>query len=102
MRHSSLRSGVPSRILRFVIFTALIELAVTALVLNQSAHSDRRAEARDSVAFASIPQKGGGRTGSISANPNPIQVCDGTGLGSTTLTWTSTGTTTVEVHMGSP
>ena len=41
-------------------------------------------------------------TGSITANPNPIQVCDGTGLGITTLSWTSTGTSTVEVHISSP
>jgi glucose/arabinose dehydrogenase len=44
----------------------------------------------------------GTRAGSLTANPNPIQVCDGTGLGVTTLSWTSTGTTMVEVHIGSP
>ena len=38
---------------------------------------------------------------SISANPNPIQLCDGSGLGATMLTWTS-GATTVEVHVNSP
>jgi hypothetical protein len=41
-------------------------------------------------------------TGSITANPNPIQVCDGTGLGITTLSWTSTGTSIVEVHLDEP
>src|SRR6266516_2436558 len=41
-------------------------------------------------------------TGSITANPNPIQVCDSSGLGITTLTWSSSGTITVEVHVGSP
>jgi hypothetical protein len=41
------------------------------------------------------------RTGSISANPNPI-VVPGGGPGATTLSWTSAGTTTVEVHVGSP
>jgi hypothetical protein len=41
-------------------------------------------------------------TGSITANPNPIQVCDGTGLGITTLTWASTGTSVVEVHVDEP
>ncbi len=41
-------------------------------------------------------------TGSITASPNPMQVCDGTGLGITTLSWTSTGTSTVEVHVSSP
>src|SRR5439155_636457 len=42
------------------------------------------------------------RTGSISANPNPIQACDGSRLGITTLSWTSTGTSVVEVNANSP
>jgi glucose/arabinose dehydrogenase len=42
------------------------------------------------------------RSGSISANPNPIQVCDGSGFGVTNLSWTSTGATTLEVRVGSP
>ena len=42
------------------------------------------------------------RTGSISANPNPIQVCDGSAFGITTLSWSSTGTSVVEVRVGSP
>jgi hypothetical protein len=50
--------------------------------------------------------RAGGRrsTGSISATPNPIQVCGrGNALtGLTTLSWTSTGTTVVEVHVDSP
>lgn len=44
----------------------------------------------------------GGRTGSMTANPNPITVCDGTGQGVATLTWNSTQTTTVEVRVGAP
>ncbi len=40
--------------------------------------------------------------GSITANPNPIQVCDGSGFGATTLSWTSTGTTEVQVRVGAP
>jgi glucose/arabinose dehydrogenase len=41
-------------------------------------------------------------TGTISANPNPVQVCDGSGTGTTSLTWTTNNTTTVEVRIGSP
>jgi hypothetical protein len=41
-------------------------------------------------------------TGSITANPNPIQVCDGSGMGITTLSWTSTGTSAVEVRLDEP
>lgn len=40
--------------------------------------------------------------GTITANPNPIQVCDGSGAGVSVLSWTSTGATTVEVHVGKP
>jgi hypothetical protein len=41
-------------------------------------------------------------TGTIAANPNPIKVCDGTGSGVTTLTWSASGTSMIEVRMGSP
>ncbi|HLR05836.1 MAG TPA: hypothetical protein VK117_08485, partial [Pyrinomonadaceae bacterium] len=41
-------------------------------------------------------------TGFITASPNPIQVCDGSGLGITTLSWSSSGTINVEVRVGSP
>ncbi len=42
--------------------------------------------------------------GTITANPNPIQVCDGSGTGVTKLTWTVTRPTTkrVEVHVNAP
>lgn len=42
------------------------------------------------------------RSGTISASPNPIPVCDGSGLGVTNVAWSSVGTTVVEVHLGSP
>lgn len=41
-------------------------------------------------------------TGTLSASPNPIQVCDNSGVGTTTLSWNSSGTSAVEVHIGSP
>jgi glucose/arabinose dehydrogenase len=40
--------------------------------------------------------------GSITANPNPIRVSDGSGEGATTLFWSSGQTTQVEVHLGAP
>jgi hypothetical protein len=40
--------------------------------------------------------------GTITAAPNPITVCDAAGRGITTLTWTSSGATATEVHVGSP
>jgi len=41
-------------------------------------------------------------TGRLTADPNPIKVCDKTGAGITKLSWTSTGTTSVEVRVGKP
>src|SRR5688500_10826365 len=38
----------------------------------------------------------------LTADPNPIKVCDGSGLGITKLTYTTKGPTKVEVHVGSP
>ncbi|HEX4706230.1 MAG TPA: hypothetical protein VH229_00705, partial [Candidatus Udaeobacter sp.] len=40
--------------------------------------------------------------GSITANPNPIIVPDGSGMGATTLSWTSRQTSNVEVRLGAP
>jgi hypothetical protein len=42
------------------------------------------------------------RSGRISAGAEPLQVCDGSGLGAGTVTWESTGTSNVEVRVGSP
>ena len=42
------------------------------------------------------------RSGSITAAPNPVAACDGSGLGVTTLSWVSTGASIVEVRLGSP
>ena len=39
---------------------------------------------------------------SITADPNPIKVCDGSGVGITKLSWTASGPETVEVRVGRP
>ncbi|MCI0602239.1 glycosyltransferase family 2 protein [bacterium] len=41
----------------------------------------------------------GKSTGSITAQPNPIQISDNSGVGRTTLTWNSRGAKKVEVHV---
>lgn len=41
-------------------------------------------------------------TGTITADPNPIKVCDKSGSGMTKLTWSASGTSTVEVRIGAP
>ncbi|MEO8216233.1 MAG: hypothetical protein ABI718_04035 [Acidobacteriota bacterium] len=39
--------------------------------------------------------------GTLTATSNPINVCDGTGLGTTTITWKYHGVSAVEIHLGS-
>jgi len=41
-------------------------------------------------------------TGTLSASPNPIQVCDSSGQGAPTLTWSATGVTAVQIRRGAP
>jgi hypothetical protein len=43
-----------------------------------------------------------GRRVEFTANPNPIVVTDGTGLGATTLSWNAPGAGQVEIRIGSP
>ncbi len=40
--------------------------------------------------------------GVLVATPNPVTVCDGTGLGVTTLSWAVSNASTVDVRVGSP
>jgi glucose/arabinose dehydrogenase len=51
--------------------------------------------------LATVTMTGSPPRGSISANPNPF-IPDPQGLGQTTLTWSSVGTTRVEVHVNAP
>ncbi|HKQ04906.1 MAG TPA: hypothetical protein VJ464_07225 [Blastocatellia bacterium] len=41
-------------------------------------------------------------TGTLTANPNPIKVCDKTGAGVTTISWAANGASAIEVHIGKP
>ena len=41
-------------------------------------------------------------TGKLTASPNPIKVCDKSGAGMTTLTWTAVGTNAIEIRVGRP
>ncbi len=51
---------------------------------------------------APAPPSTGAKNASITADPNPIQVCDGSGIGVTKLSWTSVGPAVVEMHVNSP
>jgi hypothetical protein len=39
---------------------------------------------------------------SFTADPNPIKVCDGSGLGVTSLYWKTPGIRSVEIHVNTP
>ena len=51
---------------------------------------------------AAVVEKKTSAAGSVKASSNPIKVCDGTGTGVATLTWSASGATIVEVRIGSP
>jgi hypothetical protein len=42
------------------------------------------------------------RSGTLTATPNPIQVCDGSGVGMTTLSWNASGVSSVSLRGASP
>ena len=44
----------------------------------------------------------GTQSSSFAATPNPANVCDGTGLTSTSLSWSFPAASVVEIHLGSP
>ncbi len=43
-----------------------------------------------------------GVSGRLQASPNPVPVCEKTGLGSTVVSWTFAGTRAIEVRVGAP
>ena len=77
-------------------FTSLIILMVSILTM---AGCSRPTQSNPSA--PALPSTGA-KNASITADPNPIQVCDGSGLGVTKLTWTSFGPAVVEMHVNSP
>jgi len=82
---------------------------VLALVLWLSAGCSREPQRRQSEASTAAATgapsgaaPGSPASGSVTAAPNPIRVCDVSGLGVTALSWRSTGVKEVQVHVGSP
>ena len=41
-------------------------------------------------------------TGTLTAAPTPIKVCDKSGTGITTISWTANGASAIEIHIGKP
>jgi glucose/arabinose dehydrogenase len=58
--------------------------------------------AANTLATTTISLTSLGCKGSIVADPNPVQVCDTSGTGQTTIRWNSTGVQQVEVHINHP
>lgn len=56
----------------------------------------------DTVYTASFVCRSGCPTGTIKASPDPIRVCDGSGLGATRLSYNTSGVTAVQIRIGSP
>lgn len=77
----------------FALFIFAIGLAATLACSGQTQPGGTQANAN------AQPSSDKARaTGTIAANPNPIQVCDRAGLGKTTLTWRTAGAADVELH----
>jgi hypothetical protein len=41
-------------------------------------------------------------SGTLTAEPNPVAVCDKTGVGTVKLSWTASGVQAVEIRVGTP
>ncbi|KAA0254751.1 hypothetical protein FBQ97_11660 [Acidobacteria bacterium ACD] len=72
-------------------------LATLATTLAGCGGSPESAPPASSKATAAKPPQG-----TLTADPNPVQVCDGSGLGVTTLSWKGPAGKIVEVRVGSP
>lgn len=77
----------------------LVFLLVSAMVLLLASCKEPQSSKPQNISPATKEKPA---TGTLVATPNPIKVCDKSGSGVTTLTWTSSGTTNVEVHVGKP
>jgi len=60
----------------------------------------RQTQSGDTNGAQPSPKDAKGAT--ITADPNPIRVCDGSGLGTTTISYTFAGEDLIEVHVDSP
>lgn len=84
------------------LFVLLGIALITGCDNNTPSNSNPTSNSNTAPANAGSQQTMPGKIGSITANPNPIKVCDGSGLGITTISWDVPGSKRVEVHVGSP
>jgi len=85
-----------SSLKRIVPFAPLVILTMSLLAMAACSGPS------PSNTSAPAPPSTGAKNATITADPNPIQVCDGSGTGVTKLTWTSVGPAVVEMHVNSP
>jgi len=85
----------------FVLLSVSAAIMTAAGCENKPA-SNTNATSNTSTTPPPSPKTKSGVTGTITASPSPIKVCDGTGLGITNIAWTYTGAKLVEVRVGSP
>lgn len=69
--------------------------------------AERAPSAPSSATFVEAPTPGeaarrAGLSGTLTATPNPVPLCDKSGLGVTTISFTAVGTKMVEVHVDAP
>lgn len=89
MRKQSNRTRESSR------FTLVIVLLMASGLAACSPRSPQSEKAKG-------PSSKGEKQATITADPNPIQVCDGSGAGISKLTWTAARVKVIEIHVNSP
>jgi len=67
----------------------------SADAIEQVSHTDTEAVSKTET-VVSPPRK------LSDFDPDPIQVCDGSGLGQTTISWDAPGVSSIEVHINTP
>jgi hypothetical protein len=92
-----------TQILRLCISLMIISaVAITAGCTKQQDTNTSNSPQSNKSATQTSGRAKSGATGTITANPNPIQICDGTGLGVANISWSFSGAKLVEVRVGSP
>ena len=83
---------------------AVAALTATSLAASSctSSPTDSAANKNQAAPAAAPARQKTLATGTLTANPSPIKVCDKSGAGVTTISWTAIGTDAVEVHTGRP
>jgi hypothetical protein len=89
-------------VLSAVVFLALAIAGCGGQQGQPQTGNANKTDAKQASAPTSAVEKKTAATGTITADPNPIKVCDGSNAGVTTLSWSVTGTPEVELRIGSP